>query len=517
MIRSRGWRLPALLATLFLIGVLAPATATAQQWPPEARMVGQVTQNGQPLAGYRVHAVDATSHQLHGSTTTDANGDYALSLEPSFTYKLQFTSPDFRRTQWAHNQTSFQTAQVFSVAWGQVTVVDEAIAPTGTLVVTIADEVTGAPVSSFSVEANGPSFGGGYTDTGSVTMTDLLPGEYQVIGYPSDHHDARGTATVTANETTEVRLTAEPLPPAGRLEATVVDAATNAPVENACIRPVRELDVFGLYPLDCSGPDGRITVDRLEPGSYRVYAKTFYGTHGAQWVGRDGGTGSRYLATRFDVRAEQTTTMPTIRLDRPGTITGKVTDKATGTPVPAMCAYPHATSTAAGPEPGPHCSDANGDYTITGLGPYHWPVEFVGDYTNGTYAWQWSGGRPNQLLAQPTQVRAGQTSTLNAQLTPGATIRGRVLAADGTPVSGAVQAYNALTGDPASDYALTDENGYYEVRSLAGQFVRLEFWPDLEDDGELWYRNASGFHSATPVWVSDGGTRTGVDFTIPAA
>lgn len=513
MTRSPGWRLPALLVTLFLIGVFTPATAAAQQWSPDGRIVGQVTHNGQPLANYRVDAFNAVSYQHHATATTDGDGRYTLPLDPSYTYKLNFGSQDRQHTQWAHNQSSYWTAQVFSVAAGQDTVVDEAFAPTGTLVVRVTDEVTGAAVSRFRAEAEGPSFDGDYTDTGVITMPYLLPGEYRIVVWPADHFEASGTATVTANGITEVTVAARPT---ARLETTMVDAATGAPVENACITAVSELDVVGFIGF-CSRADGRISYGGLETGTYRVFVKARDGQHGAQWVGFEGGVGSRYLAKPFEVRAGETTTMPPIQLDLAGTITGRVTDAATGAPVAEMCAYPYATSTDSGPGSGPHCSDQNGTYTISGLGPYHWPVEFVGNWSNQQYAWHWSGGRPNQLVARPTEVTTGQATTLDTALVPGATLRGRVLDADGNPVFGVVFVRNALTGDPAAAYGLTDENGYYEVRALSGQFVRVKFEAAYPDDRSFWYDGASGFHDAQPVWVPAGGTTTGIDFTVPNA
>ena len=516
MIRTRGWRLPAVLGALFLVGVLAPAPAGAQPPSFDGRVVGQFTANGQPVPNVQVTLYDAVTRQYQGAATTDATGSYAVArLDVARTYRIEFVTPDFVR-QWAHHRTSFETADAFAVAAGQDTVVDETALPTGTLVITAVDKVTGAPVPQFYSEAVGESGGrSGNTETGSLTLTNVLPGDYSVVVYPDDlHFSTNTTSTVVADRTTEVELR---LDPAAALETTLVDAATNAPVADACIQPVAELDVLGLYLHNCSGPDGRVRAGRLTGGSYRIFAKPADGVHGAQWVGANRGTGSRYLATVVEATPGQVTAVPPIRLDLAGSIAGTVTDAATGRPVPSMCAFPHATGTGAGPEPGPHCSDAQGHYTIGGLGPYHWPVEFVGDYTNEAYAWQWSGGRPNQLVAQPTRVRVGWTSTVDARLAAGATVRGRVLTADGTPATGHVEVVNALTGDPATVHAFTDENGYYELRSLAGQFVRIRFTTAYPDERTFWYRDASGFHTATPVWVPSGGATTGIDLTIPNA
>lgn len=514
-------RTGALLRHAAVAAVLALATtagaatpALAQPSPYLGRIVGHVTANGQPAANVQI-TVRFTSGQVSAWATTDADGWYATTEIPAYNdYKVEFATPDWRR-QWAHQKTSFEEADVFTVVGGQDTVVDEALFPTGSLVLTAVDAVTGAPVNTFYGQAWGPSGGrNGYTQTGTLTLADLLPGEYSVSVYPSESHfHARGSAVVVAEQTTAVQVAVEP---AASITTTVVDATTGQPVENACASAVSDLDMLGLNHGYCTGADGRLTIGWLRTNSYRIFVKPNDGVHGAQWVGADGGTGSRYLAAELDAQAGSTVTAPTVRLDGAGTVGGTVTDEAAGSPVARMCAYPYATGTDAGPEVGPHCSDAQGSYSISGLGPYWWPIEFVGEYSNRQYAWQWSGGRPNQLVARHVRVEVGSTATVDAALKPGATVRGRVLTTGGAPILGVVRAVNALTGDQAAAYAVVDDNGHYEIPSLAGQFVRLSFEAAYPDYRTFWYRDATAFGSATPVWVPAGGTVENIDFAIPA-
>lgn len=51
----------------------------------------------------------------------------------------------------------------------------------------------------------------------------------------------------------------------------------------------------------------------------------------------------------------------------------------------------------------PACADELGRYTLRGLGPYAWPVEFT-DFS-GAHAWQWPGGASNRHEAE--RVRPG--------------------------------------------------------------------------------------------------------------
>ncbi len=66
---------------------------------------------------------------------------------------------------------------------------------------------------------------------------------------------------------------------------------------------------------------------------------------GVQWLGSAGGTGDRRQAAVIPVRRGQTVTAPVIKLDRPGSISAMITDRATGAPVTSGTVMPFGLTT----------------------------------------------------------------------------------------------------------------------------------------------------------------------------
>ncbi|MEV1112224.1 carboxypeptidase regulatory-like domain-containing protein [Micromonospora sp. NPDC049751] len=291
-------------------------------------------------------------------------------------------------------------------------------------------------------------------------------------------------------------------PAPGGVRAVVRDAATGAPVPRACAALV-PIDAAALTAVTlgedqlgryggCADEQGSLVTGDVAPGDYRLLVRPYDTTrHGWQWVGRHGGTGERERASVIRVRAGTVTNAPDIRLDPPGTVVGVVTDAATDAPVPRalVMVVPYV------PDPkyddhGP-TTDENGRYTITGLGPYEWPVQFAA----GGYATVWSGGVGSRAQARKVRVRAARTTTLDQALPAG------------TPVSGAVRvdelltyaqvlAFDASTGDLAG---VADVGSGYALRLLPGQRVKLRC--DCAYAPPVWHRDAAGFDAATPLRV----------------
>jgi hypothetical protein len=510
-------RLAAGAAALAIAGsVSTPALAQ----PPfgNGRIVGHVTKHtGEPVGSGFVIAYEATTQVSRAFGNIDAAGAYTLQGLPAGTYKVQYFTV---LQQWAHRKTSFETADVFTVVDGQDTVVDEVLFPTGSVTVTASDQVTHAPIAHFCADLSGSTvIRHDCTETGTVTLTDVPPGQgYFLIttGFDDRYFTHEGPLVdVVAEQTTAVHIEMEPM---ALITTTIEDAVTHTPVANACVFPVTGIGGFGHFAFDCSGPDGRVTITGMHTAPYQLYVFARDGVHGDQWVGRHGGTGYRLLARTVNTTGGQTMSIPPIRLDPAGSISGMVVDKATGVPVEGVCAFTHAGGTTGGPDQAPYCTGPDGKYTISGVGPYLWPVQFID--TIGHRAWQWSGDRPTQFSAQPVPVRAGQTTPLDAHLAAGATITGRITTTAGQPMTrGFLFAYNALTGDPVANYGLADENGNYQVDGIAGpQLIRINYDEGFAVGGRTgWYRSATSFGSANPLLVRPGGVRTGIDIVVPAA
>jgi hypothetical protein len=202
------------------------------------------------------------------------------------------------------------------------------------------------------------------------------------------------------------------------------------------------------------------------------------------------------------------TVAPTIYLDGAGKLSGVVTDKTTGEPVPFVCVAPGPVSgywSHIGDCPG-GATDAQGRYTIGNLGPYAWPILFAApDSENhgSLYAWQWSGGVTSRKQAAPAKVTTGGTTTLNAKLSHGTLLKGRVIGGPATqvPLEYMVSAIDPQTGDPTGTGTLSMD-GTYEIHLLP-QNVFLSYSTNRPPARSHWYCDAKDFAHATPVTIGN--------------
>jgi hypothetical protein len=289
-------------------------------------------------------------------------------------------------------------------------------------------------------------------------------------------------------------------PASGQVRTVVRDATTGAPVPRACaaLVPVDAAtlaavtigeDQLGRYG-GCADEQGVLVTGDVAPGRYRLLVRPYDATvHGLQWVGRHGGTGQRERAQVVHVRAGLVTNAPAVRLDPPGTVVGVVTNAATGAPVPyaLVMVVPYVPH----PKYGDHgpMTDEDGRYTITGLGPYHWPVQFA---ANG-FATVWSGGVGTREQARTVRVRAQQTATLDQALPAGTPLTGAVRV-DELLTYAQVLAFDASTGDLAG---VADVGSGYALRLLPGQRVKLRC--DCSYAPPVWHQDAADFDAATPL------------------
>ncbi|MGC5333911.1 carboxypeptidase regulatory-like domain-containing protein [Micromonospora sp. DT62] len=287
----------------------------------------------------------------------------------------------------------------------------------------------------------------------------------------------------------------------GSVTTTVQDAGTGAPAR-ACV---------SLVPLDrerlarvsigesqlgsvggCTDGRGGIEVSGVEPGRYRLFAQPYEAErYGRQWVGGKGGTGERHRAWVVTVGAGATTAAPPVRLDPPGRISGVISDAASGRPVPGVHVavvpfVPHPKYS-----PDTPITDDTGRYSVTGLGPYDWPLRFSGT----GIATQWSGGVGNVLLARTVRVRPGGTATLHQALRSSITVGGSIRT-DELATYSTVVAFDALTGDVVG---AVDVGTSYGLPMLPGQLVKLRC--DCSYGPGRWYPAGDRFTDGNLVWV----------------
>lgn len=461
---------------------------------------------GEPARGASV-ALSDPGRSYFTSGSTDAAGHLRVSvfagpLQVSVTPTLASgVGVNFAREQFLHGRVPPAQPDVITVAPDGVTTVTEQLLRPGGLAVTARDAVTGAPVADFCVTHTA---GGDCTDgVGPVTVTEVRPGPFALTVYANGggYLPADPAPVVVSGQTVPVTVD---LRPAGRLATTIVAADTGAPLGSACVALVKAgTAVLPDGAGDCTDSTGALTAGRIEPGDYHVFVQAPQGSgYGAQWVGRSGGVGTATRARTVRVTAGATATLPTIRLDRAGTISGVVGSEA-GLPVTYGSVSLHAFGRV-----GPSFSvdiDSAGAYRIDWLGPYEWPLLFGAQ----GHARQWSGGEADRRRAQGIRVVSGQTTTYSPTLRVGTVLTGSVTDAAGRPLTAEFDLRHAATGEHMG--AGYSPGGTYRTLVLGPQDVKLN-WFVGEKGG--WYRSATDFASATRIPIPRRGTKT-LDLVLP--
>ncbi|MEV0267492.1 carboxypeptidase regulatory-like domain-containing protein [Hamadaea sp. NPDC050747] len=411
-------------------------TTVDEQLPGIGRIAGRFTAaDGSPMPGLSV-SVSSVQSGAGVYTSTSMSGDYAFEQLFAGNYTIAFENWETGFQQWAYGKISSATASVITVTAGQTTTVDDSRLPTGSLRITATDALTGASIPRFEAYLDGGYLGSG-TETGELIIPDVPAGTYRVNvsseGYSFQADVA--TVTITAGQQSQVTAVMQPL---AKLTTSVVDRATGQPVADVCLYTATRTSFEISDYCRRSGSDGRVTM-YVEPGEYELFALPERGSVlGAQWVGTTGGTGVQGDAAVFSVAKGQTLAVPTIRLDRAGMISGKVTTSTGGTPTHGYVGIVQPDfGSGADVRYTPIASD--GTYTVDYLGPYKWPLYFGAD----GHANQWSGGTGNRWLADLVKVRTGKTTTYDYRLKQGTKV---TITWSGTG-SSRFLVRNAVTGD----------------------------------------------------------------------
>ncbi|GAB3854531.1 carboxypeptidase regulatory-like domain-containing protein [Dactylosporangium cerinum] len=485
---------------------------------PTGSLGGRLTNaDGTPAGNVQVTTSQPGVNGSWGTATTDADGRYRFGDLLLGNYTVGFYGPH-GVPQYAHGKLDPDAADSFAVTDGQLTTVDEAFLPTGTIRLIAHDAVTGAPLSDFCAWAfTASGFGGCATGT-ELLLTDVFVGSY-LLDITIDDHRHLGTragpAVVAAGQTVTVDVA---LRPGATITATMVARDGGAAAEG-CVSVARLNADYQYTPYGfCSdwtpGPvPGSVVVGPLEPGTYQLLAKPRSDALGLQWLGAAGGTGNREGALQFAVAAGDQITAPKIRFDKAGTIKGTVTDVATGAPVPYACVWVAAISEGVnGSGDCPATAGTDGTYSIPGVGPYAWPVEFVAY----GYQWRWSGNAVNRRTATPVTVKAGKTVTANIKLrTGGGTLTGIIRDASGQPLDAFVVAHDPVSGE-AVQFAggITPEGqppATYTIANIAPQQVKISY---RTNDGRTGWLGGADLAHATTYDVRNNRTLT-VNIVIP--
>lgn len=514
---TRALRRPPLLAAATAITIatavvpVTPAVAAEEHALATGAIGGRLTgADGSPVAGSWVSVGDELGNVSGGPT--DADGRYQVAgLPVEGRYTVGFGALH-GVTQWAHDSLTEAGAQRFTVAEGQTTTVDERLRPTGTVRVVAHDAASGAPVPRFCLWTAESSMYQGCTDNGEVLLDEVYAGSWHLVvstddGVHLDRHNA--LAVVASGQATQVDVA---LTAGATITTTLTDRATGGPALG-CVQPV-DVDL----PLTdtgfrqwCTGEgDGTLRIGPLAPGTYQLIADPDVDTLGLQWVGATGGTGSREAAQRITVTSGAVVAGPAVVFDRAGVIRGRYTEAGTGAPVGGACVS--VITPPRNPVGGDGCglaTQADGTYTLTGIGPYTWAVGFA----KASYQWRWTGNAVNRHEASTVTVPAGGTVTAGLKARHGGgTVAGTIRDTTGAPVPAELRAVDALSGEPVAFAANVNQDGTYTIANIAPQQVKLHY---VTYDGRSGWLGGTDLATAQTYRVRNNRTTT-VTVTVPA-
>jgi 5-hydroxyisourate hydrolase-like protein (transthyretin family) len=279
-----------------------------------------------------------------------------------------------------------------------------------------------------------------------------------------------------------------------------------------------EIQVWGVsagstdFTYGWSMAGGSYEFAALNPGTYKVFADPYLSDHKEYmptWYPDEQFMSDADLVT---VTADQITPNIDFSLELYGSITGRVTDEATGDPIAGMSVGAFNTT---GNQYGilNRTTNANGEYTLyMRNGSYRVHVN-----TDGTpYKDEYYDNAEDQGSATLIDITEGNTvSDINFALAlhTGGSISGRVLDPDGNPASWAsVYAQAIVYCDGCYGTAQANMNGYYNIDKLPAADYRVR--TSVGSYPDQYYYQQVGENNANPVTVILGQDTPNIDFKL---
>jgi hypothetical protein len=473
-----------------------------------------------------------TGQQWVSSTTTDDGGNFSFTGLAVGSYTLDFQAPDGANfaEQWWNGESNGFAADYFSLSDGQSLTGMNVVLAVGS---TLSGSVSGvgspnAPIPNGFAElypTNGGAAAFASTDSqGNFTIQGIGAGTYSLEFSPpfnsttyvpqwwqnqSEQANAQ-TITIGAGQT----LTGynAVLPFGASISGTVVGADTSAGLAGASVQAIQSGGPTGFATV---AADGSYTLEGLVPGSYTIEFSPAYNTNFLAQYWNDKPTAA--TADTITVAGGEALTGINATLAVGGTVSGTVTtietpetglENATAYAVDSTDTYVQGVAT-----------DADGNYSIVGLSPGTYRIQFQPPYGD-SHATQYWNQATTFDKATPIIVGANTAATgINATLRQGATISGTVTEADdpSTPIPNADVEAETPSGTYVAD-AYADDSGNYTMTDLpAGTFV-VEFTGSLDVayTSSFW-QNASKLSAATRIKLTAGSAITGIDGTVARA
>jgi uncharacterized repeat protein (TIGR02543 family) len=412
------------------VSLLVTGSAAIGQAAQGGSVSGTVTDEptGDPLEGICVFVYAA---DFNRAASTDASGTFTVNEVPPGDHKVGFFDECDGSTEYLsefyNDKLDLASADPVAVAEGQTTLgIDAALNRPGSISGTITDELTGAPLEGMCVDGRDPTTGqsASYAQTGPggiYTLGGLRTGNYIVSfsgcspesayfqEFYNDRPDEFSADLVPVTVGEDTREIDAALTPGGFILGTVTDEATGERLFGICVY------VFDSQnrQADVEITSGVYFVGPLRAGEYYVaFTDTCedeepqMSDYVSEWYDN---APTRATATAITVTPGQQTTGIDAALTFGGSISGLVTDEASGQPLPVICVILYDAAT------GAYMTDtftvSDGTYAIGALRTGNYVVRFSDGCDEGaTYPDEFFDDRPNIESADPVAVTVGEST-----------------------------------------------------------------------------------------------------------
>ncbi len=292
-------------------------------------ITGQVTD---ATTGAALSGVTVTAQGVNGGSqtaaTTGADGRYTLTGVPSGQIVVHFIGAGLHASKYYNNKDTAETADRVTVTTGVTTSgIDAALPMGGAIGGTVTGADNGLPLSGVSVRASTPdgSSSYGYTDgQGRYLVEGLDSGTYTVAFLPYGGVNYLRQTYGSAVSVTDGRTTAGidgTLAVGGRVTGTVTDAVSHVPLPGVSVVGSSPTDTLGASYAN-TDQNGHYTLAGMPSGSVTISGTDVQGLHARASVTATAAVG-------------ETIDGADLALAPTGVITGHVTARDTGAPVPS--------------------------------------------------------------------------------------------------------------------------------------------------------------------------------------
>ena len=431
-------------------------------------------------------------------TRSDARGNYLLAGLAPGRYRVRTNPQDSEATgaylqEYYNGTTRHGDADLISVGdRDEISGIDFTVRAGGTITGRVVDAATGLPISDVDIYADpaeGGDGAGASTDfDGRYAIAGLGPGRYRVgvnarqLGYIDVEYDdwqpweqADLVTVVGSQSVTGIDFS---LGVGAIISGTVTDAETGLPIEGGSVNA--DLADGGGAPYDETDRSGSYALTGLAPGVYKVAVRPQDRTQTAIFVGEF--YDDRLFwddAVPIVISGTEEVTGIDFQLDVGGTVSGRVTDAATGQPLSGVGVSLELAQFDRYVEVS---TRVDGTYELVGLAPGLYLIGATG-FDQG-YIEQFYSERPRYDDADFLSIGSGEQVTgIDFSLSVGASITGTVFDTDtGVPLSG-VEVQRDLDEGGSHGSTSTGSDGRYTLSGLSPGRYRV--WANATDRGYI--------------------------------